>query len=135
MLVETAVLCLALNVYHEARGETLPGQYAVAIVTFNRAKKQESKVCAQVFKPKQFSWTIGKVSKVKGGWKVANSMKPRDAKAWLVALDVARHTLKGDLPDFTGGATHYHTKAVSPHWAKKAKPVTTIGQHVFYAAI
>ena len=30
--------CLALNVYHEARGESRSGQYAVATVTMNRVQ-------------------------------------------------------------------------------------------------
>ena len=37
MLAQGALLCLALNIYHEARGEPLKGQIAVASVTMNRA--------------------------------------------------------------------------------------------------
>lgn len=32
--------CLALNIYHEARSESLAGQYAVADVTVNRVRDQ-----------------------------------------------------------------------------------------------
>ena len=55
MLISTAALCLALNVFHEARGEFIPGQYAVALVTLNRAEHDPAKVCDVVFKRHQFS--------------------------------------------------------------------------------
>ena len=42
--------CLAENIYHEARGEPLAGQYAVAEVTMNRVRSREfpNSVCAVV---------------------------------------------------------------------------------------
>jgi N-acetylmuramoyl-L-alanine amidase len=57
MSIENALLCLALNVYHEARGETVEGQVAVAMVTMNRAGWDTRNVCPTVYKPRQFSWT------------------------------------------------------------------------------
>jgi spore germination cell wall hydrolase CwlJ-like protein len=32
----------------------------------------------------------------------------------------------------TDGATHYHTKAVNPNWARKFPRTATIGVHHFY---
>ena len=51
--------CLAMNIYHEARGERMEGQIAVAQVTLNRAAHEEwpSTICDVVYQPKQFSWT------------------------------------------------------------------------------
>lgn len=43
-MIETAVLCLALNVFHEARGEPETGQWAVAQVTINRARHDPARV-------------------------------------------------------------------------------------------
>ncbi len=56
MVMTTAMLCTALNIYWESRSEPLHGQHAVAQVTFNRAQRDPSKVCKVVFEPKQFSW-------------------------------------------------------------------------------
>ena len=56
-MIEMAITCLALNLYHEARGEPEIGQWAVAQVTMNRAEHDPAKVCDTVFKPRQFSWT------------------------------------------------------------------------------
>ena len=51
--------CLALNVYYEARGESLAGQYAVAEVTMNRksAARYPKTVCEVVYQKSAFSWT------------------------------------------------------------------------------
>lgn len=39
-MIKTALLCLALTIFHESRGEPIEGQYAVAEVVLNRAEKE-----------------------------------------------------------------------------------------------
>lgn len=115
------ILCLAKNIYHEARSETLLGQLAVAQVTVNRAlhPRFRDTLCGVVYSPHQFSWT----SKPK---------RVRDPKAWQQALDIARGVVSGTLwiPGFT--ATHYHTTKVNPRWNRKLRQLAIIGQHIFY---
>ena len=55
----TSVDCLARNVYYEARGESLAGQYAVAEVTMNRKASlgYPKTVCDVVYQRDAFSWT------------------------------------------------------------------------------
>lgn len=50
--------CLALNIYHESRSESLQGQIAVAQVTINRVAHDHwpSTICEVVYDPMQFSW-------------------------------------------------------------------------------
>ena len=132
MIVASAVLCLAANIYNEARSEPVMGQYAVAMVTMNRADHRPERVCQTVFAPKQFSWTIKGYKKVEGGYKLAAHNVPKDADAWLRAKTIAKATLAGRMPDFTHGADHYHTKAVFPKWAYNMRPTKMIGRHVFY---
>ncbi|HIE75488.1 MAG TPA: cell wall hydrolase, partial [Gammaproteobacteria bacterium] len=57
--VSLEVGCLALNIYHEARGESHDGQVAVAAVTLNRMQSASypDTVCGVVWQPHQFSWT------------------------------------------------------------------------------
>ena len=64
--------CLAMNIYHEARGERWEGQIAVAHVTMNRVAHDEwpNNVCDVVYQKKQFSWTH-----------VVKDVKPRERKA------------------------------------------------------
>ena len=51
------LICLALNVYYEARGESLAGKYAVAEVTMNRvtSRRYPETVCAVVYEK---SWEL-----------------------------------------------------------------------------
>lgn len=135
MLIETAFLCLALNIYHEARGEPIMGQYGVALVTLNRAKSEEQ-VCKETFRKHQFSWTGG-VVRVQAGWQLPAHMRPKlsdpiEAHAWKTAKIIAGVTLAGRMPDFTRGADHYHATYVRPRWARAMNPVKQIGQHIFY---
>lgn len=132
MIVATAVACLAINIYMESRGEPIIGQYGVALVTINRAKKSQDSICNTVFKPKQFSWTNSGVKRVKYAWKVAT---PKDDYAWEKAEKIAIHALAGNMPDFTKGADHYHATYVSPKWRYAMVPTKKIGNHIFYAAV
>ena len=60
--------CLALNVYYEARGESLAGQYAVAEVTMNRksALGFPKTLCDVVYQKGAFSWTEEKLDQPGG---------------------------------------------------------------------
>lgn len=120
---EHEIYCLAQNIYHEARGETVLGQIAVAQVTLNRltSGKFQKSVCAVVFANKQFSWTTDKNKKI------------RDTKAWKESVNLAHRMLTDKtirLPDFE--ATYFHTKQVSPSWKTKKRVVAVIGNHIFY---
>jgi len=113
-----AVLCLALVIHHEARGETETGKRAVAEVVLNRVASPNypDTICGVVFEPHQFSH-------------IKRSLKA-DVKPQLA---LARKLLRGDLPRvLPRGTTHYHNKSVSPTWAAVMKVVTQIGNHVFY---
>lgn len=133
MLLTTAALCMALNVYWEARSEPLHGQHAVAQVTFNRAGRDPNRVCEEVFKPKQFSWA-NPLTEVKGKERERRAKKfiPREDKAWSMAKAIAKLTVDGHVKDFTKGALFYHTTAVRPVWRKELKLTTVIGRHKFY---
>lgn len=59
------------------------------------------------------------------------SVAPGD-KVFDICRRVARRALRGLLADPTNGATHYHTKAILPRWARAQAPVAEIGEHLFY---
>ncbi len=121
--------CLAEALYFEARGETLKGQFAVAEVIANRVDS------------KRFPDTFCKVINQGTGRKYAcqftytcdglpeNISEPR---AFVRVGKVARAILDGAKRPLTGGATFYHTTAVSPKWARVFKRTAKIGVHVFY---
>jgi len=135
VIASTALVCLALNIYMEARGEPVMGRYAVAMVTLNRAG-DEARVCHEVFRPHQFSWTRG-VQRTPAGWRLPQHLIPRlsdpaEARAWSSAKAVASVSLAGYVADFTQGARYFHAVHVSPSWAKSMRPVKRIGRHIFF---
>lgn len=123
MDLPAALLCLALNVYFEARGEPETGQYAVAHVTLNRARSNKTTVCQEVHKPNQFSWT-----------RTRYRVPHKDDESWKKAIRIAREAHQIDDP--TRGSLYFF----NPKKCKNTKTITTgrvrqtkIGSHVFYA--
>jgi spore germination cell wall hydrolase CwlJ-like protein len=112
-----------LNIYHEARGESIEGQIAVAQVTVNRASHDyfPDTVCEVVWDEDQFSWTND-----------GRSDRVRDLEAYRIAVNIAEWVLLGKEDDPTNGSLFYHADRVSPFWARKVDFETKIGDHVFY---
>ena len=121
--------CLAEALYFEARGESVKGQFAVAEVILNRVDSAEfpDTVCGVIHQGTgrkyacQFTYTCDGREEV-----IANPA------AFRQVAKVARLTLDGAPRQLTDGATHYHTVAVNPRWARVFPRTTTIGVHHFY---
>jgi len=126
---DAAVRCLALNAYHEARGEGLVGMVAVSRVVLNRVRdpRWSDDVCGVVFEPSQFSWT----RTLAPGWRLEDN--PPEREAWNDARDAARIALDGRITTDVEGATCYHAVGAAPAWAPRVRRIATIGRHVFYA--
>ncbi|HWG32489.1 MAG TPA: cell wall hydrolase [Steroidobacteraceae bacterium] len=124
--------CLAENVYFEARGEPLDGQYAVAEVTLNRTRAQNfpHTICQVVH---EMRWDPGRRRYVADfSWTELGPLTPENGAAWKVAMMVAT-AVYDDLRDpLVPGALFYHATSVRPGWARSRKAVATIGNHVFY---
>lgn len=136
-MLEAAIFCLALNIYHEARGESLEGQRMVAYVTMNRAEWNKKKVCTEVFRERQFSWANEKVQVTKGGYSLCVTTKPRNKTAWAKAQRIAKQVIRaGRLKphlDPSKGAKFYHATYIkAPYWTSKMEVVAVVGRHVFY---
>jgi N-acetylmuramoyl-L-alanine amidase len=131
MSLNTMLMCLALNVYHEAAYEPTLGQYAVALVTTNRARERELNVCEVVFERRQFSWANHAMDQ---DGKLRREFFPsKSNKRWLQAREVARQVLSRQTGDFTGGALFYHADYIAPPpWAAEKKFVAKYGRHLFY---
>ena len=129
-MLEAALTCIALNVYHEARSEPAAGMYAVAHVVLNRVAHDSfpddaCKVVYQGFhrgKHKcQFSWYCD-----------GKSDTPREETHWLYAKVVAHNVVYGFHEDNTDGATHYHANYVRPWWRNHYTQTVVHGSHIFY---
>lgn len=122
------VMIAARTVYGEARGEDFEGKKLVAHVLINRWRgrhRGETTLAGVCTEPWQFS-----------AW---NPDDPNRGKLQQVTVDerVFRQCLRAvlealDEPDPTAGATHYHTRSVSPRWAAGKAPVLEHGRHRFY---
>jgi len=127
--------CLALNIYHEARGEDLEGQVAVGMTTINRvlSKKFPNTICGVVKQTKvtskkkyrlcQFSWYCDYASDV-----------PNNKDAWEDAQIVAEALLHKEsaVGDITGSSLYYTRCDIRPVWTRSLKPTRKIGDHCFY---
>lgn len=133
-MLEAAVMCLALNLYHEARGEPLIGQIAVAEVVLNRVNspKFPNTVC-DVVKQGQYSGTTPIRHKCQFSWWCdGKSDKPTNESEWEQAVNIASILLDKPHIDIVEGSMYYHTTSVSPYWANHYEKVVTIDNHIFY---
>lgn len=131
MILETALICLALNVYHEARGESFEGKQAVASVTLNRVRDNRfpDTVCAVV---KQASRRKGKPRACQFSWYCDGRTDVATGTAWTQSLHVAHDAIARAFEDNTDGALWYHHINSKPIWRTRLDGARQIGQHIFY---
>lgn len=127
--------CLSLAIYHEARGETQQGQYAVGHVILNRAASRfyPDTICGVVYQ------NAARLNRCQ--FSFACDGKPDQAgnmRAWVAAVAMAERLMCRDV---CGGlaisadlirSTHYHADYVRPSWSKKLRRTGRIGGHIFY---
>jgi len=137
-LAEDERLCLTQAIYHEARGESEKGQWAVANVIINRAfsKQYPSTICGVVFQNAdkgryrcQFTFACD-----------GRSDMGRERKAWQRSMEIADAAFaefqRGERPDVLPKSTlFYHTTQVAPSWSHTFKRVAAIGSHIFYSPL
>ncbi len=116
--------CIAVAVYHEARGESLEGQLAVAKVIMNRAAsgRYPTSWCGVVKQPWQFSF-------VRNGHFPYVDMQ---SAAWRKALGVTRLAVANAIPGLSNDVLWYHADYVAPDWGRRLTRVEKIGAHIFY---
>ncbi|MEI4260607.1 cell wall hydrolase [Roseovarius sp. D0-M9] len=121
--------CLSEALYFEARGETVKGQFAVAEVILNRvdSPRYPNSICGVINQGTgakyacQFTYTCDGHPEV--------IAEPR---AFERVGKVANIMASGAERPLTKGATHYHTHAVNPRWARTFPRTAEIGYHYFY---
>tara|TARA_A100001201_G_C3955011_1_gene160841 strand:- start:6 stop:434 length:429 start_codon:yes stop_codon:yes gene_type:complete len=138
MILETALMCMALNMYHEAKNQSMLGQLAVGQVVMNRVedKRFPDNVCDVITEAVTYKGTDKPVlHKCQFSW-YCDGQKDEpdfDSKEWWDAKEYASIVLSGTIMlDVTEGATHYHATYVRPAWAKTKTKTTRIDRHIFY---
>ena len=106
----------------EAENQGYEGMVAVGEVIRNRALKACRTPEWVCMRPKQFScWNEPKKAQKRLSG-VSGEIFQLASKAWVASSESLQ----------TRGSTHYHTKAISPYWAKWKRPTAIIGDHIFY---
>jgi len=116
--------CIAVAVYHEARGESLEGQLAVAQVIKNRAASGQYPAdwCGVVKQPWQFSF-------------VRHGQFPSvdvNSDAWRKAVGITRLAVANAVSSVPKDCLWYHANYVAPRWSNNLQRVQQIGAHIFY---
>lgn len=121
--------CLAEALYFEARGESTRGLFAVGEVILNRVDSAAypNSICGVINQGTgrkyacQFTYTCD-----------GHAETIAEPRAFARVGKVAKLLIEGAPRALTAGATHYHTKAVNPSWARRFPRTAEIGFHYFY---
>jgi len=135
--------CLALNMYHEARGQGSAGLLAVSSVVLNRVNDRRfpNTICEVIEQgPTRESWKKnGTFFPIRNRcqfswWCDGRSDIPKDLVTYTKLLKIAKSMLYNDMAfiDITDGALFYHAYWVKPAWANVKRKTTRIGDHLFY---
>lgn len=128
-MMETALMCMALNIFFEARSEPIQGQIAVAEVTLNRVASDDypNTICEVVLQENKngcsFSW-----------WCDGKSDYPKEHNSFQTSKSLAKLMIdNGQYISVVGkDATHYHTDDIKPYWSDDMVKVEQVGKHIFY---
>lgn len=130
--------CMALNIYFEARGESIEAQYAVADVVMYRLMhvNYPNTICGVVKDGVYPSWN----DEVPFKWRCSftwhcdrKSDIPHDIKAFVIAEYIADDVITNPTyePE-VNYALFYHASNVNPYWIIDKIFVTQRGAHLFY---
>lgn len=119
-MIAEGLLCLALNIFNEARSEPIDSQIAVAAVTMNRMKDKDnsSSICDVVYEPSAFSWT-----KHKKKIKEPTNLDEIEYKAFLQAKQIASLYIQGRLKNPIGSRRYFNHKSMGKRYDTPHKPI------------
>ena len=132
--------CLALAIYHEARGEPISGQYAVGMTILNRVRSNAypNTVCGVVYQNAeklnrcQFSFACDNRSEfpknqdaLKRAQQITDLAQNYRPYSENGPVDSSSHSMLSVM-------THYHRFDVRPVWSRKLDRLAGIGNHVFF---
>ena len=122
------LMCLALNVFFEARGEPLDGKLMVIETTLNRVEdsRYPDDVCSVVYEPYAFSWTHDDKSDDPLSYPYLDRLKWEEIRQLVEVVSKNEQILLGT------NVTHYHKAGIEVFWSKHYEYVGLVGSHMFY---
>ena len=128
--------CLAQAIYHEARGESEAGQYAVANVIVNRALsgKFPSTLCGVIYQNASKGYHRCQFTFACDG----RTDAPREQRAWARSQNIAKEVYAEfasgrQMESLPRSVLYYHTRSSNPSWSNTFTQVASIGSHLFYS--
>ena len=130
-------MCLAKNIYFEARSESTAGRIAVAWTVINRVRHDRfpDSICAVVKQGLRHENGFPKRNKCQFSWYCDGQPDIiRNVHEWRDAYRLASYVSTGrdHLVDITDGSLWYHADYVFPRWAKHKRKTAKIDRHIFY---
>lgn len=125
---DESVLCLAKNMFFEARNQGNRGMRLVAYVTLNRtiSHNYSNTVCGVVYEPYQFSWTHLLEN---SHFQLTNQI---DWQSWQEAKALAVEIMNSGVPDKWLNIYDYHADYICPNICKSELSRFQYKQHIFY---
>ena len=150
-LHKDTINCMALNIYHEAKNQSVTGQIAVGLVVINRVKDNRfpSTICDVIMQgPIRESWKTKKNPDLNDEERMYYPIRnrcqfswycdgkddtPREPTAWELATHIAEKLLfSRTYAGMLDGATHYHADYVFPAWRLDMTRISKVDDHIFY---
>lgn len=112
---------LALNIYHEARGEPLKGKLMVAEVVINRveSKRFPKSICGVIYDENQFEW-------------VDTNPPVKDKKEFDKIYNLSGQIIDGEVDLPGSDALFFKSSGVKSTFHAKRIFVGKVGNHEFY---
>lgn len=137
-ITEKDIECMALNIYFEARGEPLIGQYAVGEVVMYRTMHDyfPNTICEVIKDGVYYNWNTTMPVKhlCAFSWYCdRKSDKPTNKQQYKKSLKIAKEILTN--PSYNNKINYslfYHANTVEPAWSKNMKLVDVVYKHYFY---
>ena len=123
-MISTSI-CLALVMYREARSEPIAAQIATAKILQHRAVLNQTPVCKELAKHRQFAWTrkYKIIPPVPSG--------TLDKAAWQQSLQLAKSLKFMNVQGVSPKHVFFNTLVLGKRYKTTTKPVR-IGQLLFY---
>ncbi len=112
----STVMCLALIIFHEARGEPITTQQYVASVAIQRATQEKVPLCNSMNKPRAYAFIRDKKN-------TKIDQKQMDVLKVLASREIESPTLKGRL--------FFNERKLGKLWHTPYKPIVS-GNLIFY---
>ena len=126
--VRKELLCLALNIYHEARAESKADRKDMGVVTLNRLADERfpDTVCGVVDQPFQFSWTNATAG-------TARNPHPVEEREWKDAQLMAERLYLSEDRGRIGKRKFFAERRVAAKvpWMKKARDKLILGPFIY----